>query len=635
MEKRILRGVPWIFMNEIANLKELRCEEKKDTRICNVVNDSGRELGVAFFNKKQKLLPVAGHMVANNSFVTLGEGFFRNRVARALKLREALVEGRKVVAGTYSASSTMERGSAPEVVRGDAAEDKGGSLGRGESDLGRGGSSSSSDVKGGISTMGTRMRTSVGPYYRLINSEGDRLPGFVVDRFADVMVCQFLIPGAEALERVFLKALYACCSTTANPIRFFVVRKDDPMRRWQKLSVTEKPAILEARTLQHLSTTVVDAAQTSPKTAQADFEELVDTILRRTVVEESGVYEKCDILNWDYGLRDVRSFLARKRMEEEEARVRAAAAGDVDQEFAAFHCSGMLESPRGVDVFGYSRFYADQEGPNDGSCADEDDGEEGGEENDIFAPFPRPSDEEHQQHVAGGADQKKLNTSARLQYLISKDAERFSLASRARPVRFLTTRGGAPPGPGLILDLPRVSATAIPRARKILQEKLRVLFKRTPVRNYRWLVLIVRDRLLQSVIKRLVDAPGLMVEADFSNPVDFPVHLSVPKSTHLRSFVFRNEWFGKRVPDAKSLVSVRSFEEDEAEGASAKAFEDRLVDAFGYESRSLSDSDISGASEEGDSPDREYVIAGLDRAMDEMDDCVVEGDALGSRSRVR
>src|SRR3989344_6737932 len=43
--------------------------------------------------------------------------------------------------------------------------------------------------------------------YRLIHSEGDFLPGLIVDRYADYLVVQFLTAGMDALKRVILDAM--------------------------------------------------------------------------------------------------------------------------------------------------------------------------------------------------------------------------------------------------------------------------------------------------------------------------------------------------------------------------------------------------------------------------------------------
>ena len=42
---------------------------------------------------------------------------------------------------------------------------------------------------------------------RLVNGEGDRLPGLVVDRYADFLVCQFITAGVEMLKPMVVDAL--------------------------------------------------------------------------------------------------------------------------------------------------------------------------------------------------------------------------------------------------------------------------------------------------------------------------------------------------------------------------------------------------------------------------------------------
>jgi 23S rRNA (cytosine1962-C5)-methyltransferase len=52
-----------------------------------------------------------------------------------------------------------------------------------------------------------RERFFAKPLYRLVHAEGDGLPGFIVDRFADVCVVQANTAGAEHLLPAFAEAL--------------------------------------------------------------------------------------------------------------------------------------------------------------------------------------------------------------------------------------------------------------------------------------------------------------------------------------------------------------------------------------------------------------------------------------------
>jgi 23S rRNA (cytosine1962-C5)-methyltransferase len=65
---------------------------------------------------------------------------------------------------------------------------------------------------------------------RLIHSEGDFLPGLIVDRYADYLAAQFLTAGMEALKPVLLRALQEVFQTKG------IYERDDPdMRRMEGL----------------------------------------------------------------------------------------------------------------------------------------------------------------------------------------------------------------------------------------------------------------------------------------------------------------------------------------------------------------------------------------------------------------
>jgi 23S rRNA (cytosine1962-C5)-methyltransferase len=75
-----------------------------------------------------------------------------------------------------------------------------------------------------------RARVVGRPYHRLVHAEADRLPGLVIDRFADVFVVQANAAVAERLTPEIVAALHA----TARP-RAIVARNDSPARAHEGL----------------------------------------------------------------------------------------------------------------------------------------------------------------------------------------------------------------------------------------------------------------------------------------------------------------------------------------------------------------------------------------------------------------
>jgi 23S rRNA (cytosine1962-C5)-methyltransferase len=69
------------------------------------------------------------------------------------------------------------------------------------------------------------------PYYRLAHAEADGLPGLVIDRFADVLVCQLNSAGMARLEPAILEALEHLLAPRA-----LVLRNDSPVRELEGLA---------------------------------------------------------------------------------------------------------------------------------------------------------------------------------------------------------------------------------------------------------------------------------------------------------------------------------------------------------------------------------------------------------------
>ncbi|MGZ3625056.1 MAG: class I SAM-dependent rRNA methyltransferase [Ktedonobacteraceae bacterium] len=70
--------------------------------------------------------------------------------------------------------------------------------------------------------------------YRLINSEGDGLPGLIVDRFAEILVAQIHTAGMERMRTQIIDALLAETDT-----RGILLRNDSQSRRREELALEE------------------------------------------------------------------------------------------------------------------------------------------------------------------------------------------------------------------------------------------------------------------------------------------------------------------------------------------------------------------------------------------------------------
>jgi 23S rRNA (cytosine1962-C5)-methyltransferase len=75
-----------------------------------------------------------------------------------------------------------------------------------------------------------RSKLFADPYYRLIHAEADGLPGLIIDRYGDALVCQLNTAGMAALETPLLEAL----DKVLKPATV-VLRNDSPARSLEGL----------------------------------------------------------------------------------------------------------------------------------------------------------------------------------------------------------------------------------------------------------------------------------------------------------------------------------------------------------------------------------------------------------------
>jgi 23S rRNA (cytosine1962-C5)-methyltransferase len=122
-----------------------------------------------------------------------------------------------------------------------------------------------------------REQVSAAPYYRLVNAEGDGLPGLTIDRFGSACVVQITTAGMEAVRDAVLAALDAVVAPTD-----VILRADAPARAQEGL----------------------DSYVTAVKGSAG-----------RTAVQENGVHYFADLASgqktgWYYDQRENRAFMA-------------------------------------------------------------------------------------------------------------------------------------------------------------------------------------------------------------------------------------------------------------------------------------------------------------------------------------
>lgn len=156
MSRRLRRGHPWLFSNEIEMTPEAKALPPGS--VVSIVDTGAERLGSGTFNSHSL---IAVRLLSRDPNQGIDAGFIAGRLRRAQALRNLLVPA---------------------------------------------------------------------PYYRLIHSEADGLPGLVIDRYGDVVVCQMNTAGMERLLPDILTALDEVVSPSA-----VVLHNDTPVRALEGL----------------------------------------------------------------------------------------------------------------------------------------------------------------------------------------------------------------------------------------------------------------------------------------------------------------------------------------------------------------------------------------------------------------
>jgi 23S rRNA (cytosine1962-C5)-methyltransferase len=131
-EKPVLRGHPWIFSGAVVRIEG----EVFPGEVGEVYSQGGQFLGLGHINPRSQIIV----RLLTQEKEELGEGFFRERISRAVALRKGWLRG----------------------------------------------------------------KTNA---YRVINGEGDFLPGLIVDRYGETLVLQCLTAGMDRLKEIFVNLL--------------------------------------------------------------------------------------------------------------------------------------------------------------------------------------------------------------------------------------------------------------------------------------------------------------------------------------------------------------------------------------------------------------------------------------------
>ncbi|CRH02881.1 conserved Plasmodium protein, unknown function [Plasmodium relictum] len=210
-DKRIKRNVPFVYSNEVKNLEELKTNP---LTLVNVKNMNNESFGVATFNPYSL---ISARIINQNSLFSININFFIEKIKNALLWRNKIVKNE-----TDNMSNSISHQITPSanITIDTTSNDKNNNI------------ANDNNTNENIHNYPILNSSHC---YRLINSEGDSIPGLIVDRFDDYISIQHLTLGCEMLACNINDALIELLKPKG-----IIFRNDNKERLNEKLEIYKK-----------------------------------------------------------------------------------------------------------------------------------------------------------------------------------------------------------------------------------------------------------------------------------------------------------------------------------------------------------------------------------------------------------
>lgn len=217
-DKRLKRNMPFVYSNEVKNIEDLK---KNPLTLVNLKNNNNESFGVATFNPYAL---ITARIINYNSLFSINIYFFIEKIKSALLWRSKIVEQEaRDVDSKYTPALLMEKEN--KLMINDECTKK----------------QSKDEMSHNINSEGNFNKNCSYPLlnsrfcYRLVNAEGDNLPGLIIDRYDDYISIQHLTLGCEMLACIINDAVVELLKPKA-----ILFRNDNKERLHEKLELYKK-----------------------------------------------------------------------------------------------------------------------------------------------------------------------------------------------------------------------------------------------------------------------------------------------------------------------------------------------------------------------------------------------------------
>ncbi|ETB62021.1 hypothetical protein YYC_01766 [Plasmodium yoelii 17X] len=213
-DKKLKKNFPFIYSNQVKNIEEIK---QSSLTLVNIKNNKNELFGVATFNPYAL---ITARIISTNYLFTINIHFFIERIKQSLLWRSKMINGEIALKEKFDQTFLSDQNlpinnNAPNQILQMNKEDN-------------------INTNPLISQYSYPQLNS-NNCYRLINSEGDHIPGLIIDRYDDIISIQHLTVGCEMMACNINDAIIELLNPKA-----IIFRNDNKERLNEKLEIYKK-----------------------------------------------------------------------------------------------------------------------------------------------------------------------------------------------------------------------------------------------------------------------------------------------------------------------------------------------------------------------------------------------------------
>ncbi|CAD2106070.1 conserved Plasmodium protein, unknown function [Plasmodium vinckei brucechwatti] len=205
-DKKLKKNFPFIYSNQVKNIDEIK---QSSLTLVNIKNNKNESFGVATFNPYSL---ITARIISTNHLFTINIHFFIERIKQSLLWRSKIINGELALKKKIYQAFPINNSEPNQTLQ-----------------------MNKEDNTHTLISQSSYPQLNSNNCYRLINCEGDNIPGLIIDRYDDIISIQHLTLGCEMMACNINDAIIELLNPKA-----IIFRNDNKERLNEKLEIYKK-----------------------------------------------------------------------------------------------------------------------------------------------------------------------------------------------------------------------------------------------------------------------------------------------------------------------------------------------------------------------------------------------------------